>query len=200
MAKKKNNQTVVNNIDSVNLNIDCDELAEAIVKAQLKAEKQKQKEIQDAEKKQKEEILQKRKTVLKEKDFSYINCKQWRNIRIFLNSFRMFFNILFMRKESIKYFSAVDSLISSANGLLLRIFRFILYLVVLVCVVFAFQKINILLCVIVAFTSLTIAQLIRIAENEVGNIHEREYSIAIFSGLISVFSLIISVISIFVSK
>lgn len=37
MAKKKNNQTVVNNIESVNLNIDCDELAEAIVKAQQKA-------------------------------------------------------------------------------------------------------------------------------------------------------------------
>ena len=40
MAKKKNNQTVVNNIESVNLNIDCDELAEAIVKAQQKANEQ----------------------------------------------------------------------------------------------------------------------------------------------------------------
>ena len=199
MAKKKNNQTVVNNIESVNLDIDCDKLAEAIVKAQQKAEKQKQKEIQDAEKKQNEEILQKRKRILKEKDFSYINCRLWRNIRVFFNSFRIFFNILFMRKENIKYFSAVDSLISSANCLLLRIFRYVLYFVVLICVVFAFQKINIMLCMIVAFASLTIAQLIRIAENEVENIHEREYSIAIFSGLISVFLLFFSVISIFVS-
>lgn len=37
MAKKKNNTTVVNNIDSVNLEIDYDKLAEAIVKAQQKA-------------------------------------------------------------------------------------------------------------------------------------------------------------------
>ncbi len=36
MAKKKNNTTVVNNIDSVNLEIDYDKLAEAIVKAQQK--------------------------------------------------------------------------------------------------------------------------------------------------------------------
>lgn len=38
MAKKKNNTTVVNNIDSVNVEIDYDKLAEAIVKAQQKAE------------------------------------------------------------------------------------------------------------------------------------------------------------------
>ena len=32
MAKKKNNQTVVNNIESVNLDIDYNKLAEVIVK------------------------------------------------------------------------------------------------------------------------------------------------------------------------
>ena len=37
MAKKKNNTTVVNNIDSVNVEIDYDKLAEAFVKAQQKA-------------------------------------------------------------------------------------------------------------------------------------------------------------------
>ena len=37
MAKKKNNQTVVNNIESVNVDIDYNKLAEAIVKAQQKA-------------------------------------------------------------------------------------------------------------------------------------------------------------------
>lgn len=38
MAKKKNNPTVVNNIESVNVDIDYDKLAEAIVKAQKQAE------------------------------------------------------------------------------------------------------------------------------------------------------------------
>lgn len=37
MAKKKSNPTVVNNIESVNMEIDYDKLAEAIVKAQEKA-------------------------------------------------------------------------------------------------------------------------------------------------------------------
>lgn len=40
MAKKKNNQTVVNNIESVNLDIDYDKLAEAIVESQQKANEQ----------------------------------------------------------------------------------------------------------------------------------------------------------------
>ena len=40
MAKKKNNQTVVNNIESVNVDIDYDKLAEAIVDAQQKANEQ----------------------------------------------------------------------------------------------------------------------------------------------------------------
>lgn len=40
MAKKKNNQTVVNNIESVNLDIDTKKLAQAIVDAQQKANEQ----------------------------------------------------------------------------------------------------------------------------------------------------------------
>jgi len=40
MAKKKNNTTVVNNIDSVNVEIDYDKLAEAFVKTQQKANEQ----------------------------------------------------------------------------------------------------------------------------------------------------------------
>lgn len=41
MAKKKKNTTVVNNIESISIEIDYDKLAEAIVKAQTKASKQK---------------------------------------------------------------------------------------------------------------------------------------------------------------
>lgn len=46
MAKKKNNTTVVNNIDSVNVVIDYDKLAEAIVKAGELAEKKTEKNNQ----------------------------------------------------------------------------------------------------------------------------------------------------------
>ena len=46
MAKKKNNTTVVNNIDSVNVEIDYDKLAEAIVKAGELAEKKTEKNNQ----------------------------------------------------------------------------------------------------------------------------------------------------------
>lgn len=48
MAKKKNNTTVVNNIDSVNVEIDYDKLAEAIVKALKKEKEQLDKEKQES--------------------------------------------------------------------------------------------------------------------------------------------------------
>lgn len=54
MAKKKSNPTVVNNIESVNMELDYDKLAEAIVKAQQKAEEQK-----EILKQQKEDELEK---------------------------------------------------------------------------------------------------------------------------------------------
>lgn len=48
MAKKRNNPIVVNNIESVNLDIDYDKLAEAIVEAQQKAKEQQIKEKEQA--------------------------------------------------------------------------------------------------------------------------------------------------------
>ena len=60
MPKKKNNQTVINNIGSVNMEIDYDKLAEAIVKAQAKAEKQK--EIQELQNEKESDKLSVRET------------------------------------------------------------------------------------------------------------------------------------------
>ncbi len=176
--------------------IDYEKLAKAMVKAQQEADKQKEIEIKEAKIKQQEEIIAKRKEILKEKDFSDIKCKFCRVIRTFFNTLRVYKNIMFLSKENIKYFSAVDSLINSVNALLFRIFRMALYLVSLLAIILIFFKMNMIVCIVVAFVSFTIAQLIRIAENEVENMTEREYAMAIFSGLISVMSLIVSVVSI----
>lgn len=50
MAKKKNNQTVVNNIESVNLDVDTEKLAKAIIEAQQKVEEETTKETRRANK------------------------------------------------------------------------------------------------------------------------------------------------------
>lgn len=200
MAKKKNNSMIVNNIESVNLDIEYQKLAKAIVKAQQEADNQKEIEKKETEEKQRKNIIAKRKEILKEQDFSNIKCRLWRFIRTFFNTWRVYINIMRLSKENIKYFSAVDSLINIANALLFRIFRIVLYLVALFAVILIFFKMNIVVCVVVAFASFTIAQLIRIAENEVENMTERDYAVAIFSGLISVMSLIVSVISIIITS
>lgn len=200
MAKKKNNSMIVNNIESVNLDIEYQKLAKAIVKAQQDADNQKEIEKKETEEKQRKNIIAKRKEILKEQDFSNIKCRLWRFIRTFFNTWRVYINIMRLSKENIKYFSAVDSLINIANALLFRIFRIVLYLVALFAVILIFFKMNIVVCVVVAFASFTIAQLIRIAENEVENMTERDYAVAIFSGLISVMSLIVSVISIIITS
>lgn len=180
--------------------IDYDKLAKAMVKAQQEAEEQKEIEKKETEEKQRKNIIAKRKEILKEQDFSNIKCRLWRFIRTFFNTWRVYINIMRLSKENIKYFSAVDSLINIANALLFRIFRIVLYLVALFAVILIFFKMNIVVCVVVAFASFTIAQLIRIAENEVENMTERDYAVAIFSGLISVMSLIVSVISIIITS
>lgn len=180
--------------------IDYDKLAKAIVKAQQEADNQKEIEKKETEEKQRKDIIAKRKEILKEQDFSNIKCRLWRFIRTFFNTWRVYINIMRLSKENIKYFSAVDSLINIANALLFRIFRIVLYLVALFAVILIFFKMNIVVCVVVAFASFTIAQLIRIAENEVENMTERDYAVAIFSGLISVMSLIVSVISIIITS
>lgn len=59
MAKKKQ-KTVVNNIDSVNIEIDYDKLAKAIVKAQQEAEEKIKVDNQQAEEKRRKEMMKKR--------------------------------------------------------------------------------------------------------------------------------------------
>lgn len=196
----KNITNHYHNIFRSTTEIDYDKLAKAIVKAQQEADNQKEIEKKETEEKQRKNIIAKRKEILKEQDFSNIKCRLWRFIRTFFNTWRVYINIMRLSKENIKYFSAVDSLINIANALLFRIFRIVLYLVALFAVILIFFKMNIVVCVVVAFASFSIAQLIRIAENEVENMTERDYAVAIFSGLISVMSLIVSVISIIITS
>lgn len=200
MAKKKNNTTVVNNIDSVNVEIDYEKLAKAMIKAQQEADKQKEIERQKAEEKQREEIIAKRKVILKEKDFSYIKCGFLRTIKTFFNTLRIFINILFLRKEDLKYFTAFDAFVKLITILFMFIIRILLYAIVVVLFVLMFAGFNLAVCIAFAFATFTIAQLLRIATNEIDNIENREYSLAIFSSLIGIVALIVAFATMFVDN
>lgn len=177
--------------------IDYEKLAKEMVKAQQEAEEQKEIARQKKEEKQREEIIAKRKEILKEKDFSYIKCGFWRVIRTFFNTLRVFINILFLRKKDLKYFTAFVKLITI---LFMFVIRITLYAVVIALIVLMFAGFNFAVCIAFAFATFTIAQLLRIATNEIDNIENREYSLAIFSSLIGIVALIVAFATMFVDN
>lgn len=180
--------------------IDYEKLAKEMVKAQQEADKQKEIERQKAEEKQREEIIAKKKEILKEKDFSYIKCGFWRAIRTFFNTLRVFINILFLRKKDLKYFTAFDAFVKLITILFMFIIRITLYAVVIALIVLMFAGFNFAVCIAFAFATFTIAQLLRIATNEIDNIENREYSLAIFSSLIGIVALIVAFATMFVDN
>ncbi len=180
--------------------IDYEKLANAIVKAQQEADKQNEIERHKAEEKQREEIIAKRKEILKEKDFSYIKCGFWRVIRTFFNTLRVFINILFLRKKDLKYFTAFDAFVKLITILFMFIIRISLYAIVIALIVLMFAGFNLAVCIAFAFATFTIAQLLRIATNEIDNIENREYSLAIFSSLIGIVALIVAFATLFVDN
>ncbi len=197
MGRNKSKSTVINNIDSVNLQIDYDELAQAIVKAQKEADAIAEKENQESLEKEYQEIVQQRKKYLKEKDFSHINCRFLRNIRTFLNQLRVFKRMLFIPKKEIKLFSAIDGLISSFTIGLLFIVRIILYVFALLFILSVFKGNHIAVSLLISFVTFSIAQLIRIAQYEVERLKDRDYVLALFVGILTIFSIIVSVLTLF---
>ena len=170
---------------------DYNKLAEAIVKAQQKADKIEKEKLIVEEKKKHTELMEKRKEVLGEKDFSYIDNKIWRKIREFFNAIKVIIKILFLNKENMKYFSAVDSLIKTVTIGGIMIIRFILYVMSIIIFVCAFCGADIIPCISTAIAVFMFAQLFRIAENEIDLITNKEYVVAVCAIVITALSLII---------
>lgn len=195
--KKKDKPRIINNIQELNIEIDYDKLADAIVKAQNIANMQNEQSKQDMAEKERQEIIRRRKDYLKEKDFSYTKCRFWRAIRTALNRLRVFKRLLFIPKKQIKLFSAIDGLISSFTTGLLFIVRIILYFFAGGFIISIFWGNDIFTSLSIAFTIFVFAQLVRIAQYEVERLKDRDYILALFVGILTIFSIIISIITLF---
>ncbi len=95
--------------------INCEQITSAIVQASIKLDEIKKEE----EEKQKQDTLANRRRILKEKDFSYIKCPIWREIRVFFNNLRIAWNLLTLTREESKHFTAVNVLTRLLTSLLL---------------------------------------------------------------------------------
>ena len=176
MAKKKNNQTVVNNIESINLNINCDELAEAIVKAQNRAQ----------------EIHQSNptKTKIKLKDF-------------FKAIWLILCNKADTQGElTASLFSLMINLVFKFVALLCVIVFCMVIFVAIQCIKQGFEAGNEIwwyiasgFLFVVAIVVLLYTILIWGASNEVEKEKDRNYIVSVFSGIVSFAALIIAVIA-----
>lgn len=104
--------------ENKNQSADCinyEQITSAIVQASIKLEEIKKEE----DEKKKQDTLENRRRILKEKDFSHIKCPVWREIRVFFNNLRITWNLLTLTREESKHFTAVNVLTRLLTSLLL---------------------------------------------------------------------------------
>ncbi|MBR3768624.1 MAG: hypothetical protein IKL10_10370 [Clostridia bacterium] len=183
MAKKKSKPTVVNNIESVNMEIDYDKLAEAIVKAQEKAEEQKNlQELRD-------EIEVEKLSVCEAfKMFVAIISKKAKSNGTMTSGFlggimSLFFNILAIFGVGlivviiVSAIATVKEFIWMWESVSFNIFSISLY------------------CTATIITAI-ISFIFRAVANEIEKEKDRNYIIAVFSAVVAFVALVISVIDI----
>lgn len=150
----------------VDVNIDYEKLAEAIVKAQ----EENSKTGENRKEQLHQSIIEKRIEVLHEKNFSHIKCKFIRRIRTFFNQIRVFLGLMFISKKDAQHFAGISMLTKMVSLALLALIRYGLYFLCIRNLLFMFIYWNDgkgsihLLCALVFFI---IARFIRIAKFEV---------------------------------
>ncbi len=188
MAKKKNNQTVVNNIESVNLDIDYDKLAEAIVKAQQKAKEQQIKE--------KEQAFIEWRTELGYKEHN--DKHGLRKILLVIgNRFIYAFRLMFVsKKRKIEIsFSAI-----LLQTLLLYFFKFLKSGTLISSIFFIgfmfyhpeidFEKYHYIVLSVLAILSFLYSRLFRLISIEIDQMNDKEQLLSLFTAVVAIIPLV----------
>lgn len=173
--------------------IDYDKLADAIVKAQEKADKETIKQaVIDAQYE-----LYKRETEQQE-----AKKKEWQQT-LGDNNLKAFFKILFMKKDEAKTFSANITIMKMLLTGIYYIFEFFLYFLIVGIIVVAFlEKTFFSICSASFFLviGVLIARIIRIARFEVEHIDDNKYLTTLFSSMLSLLAVIIAVVSVVITQ
>lgn len=176
--------------------IDYEKLAAAIVDANAQIEEAKQKEAED----EKLKILASRKAILKEKDFSYIKCPVWREIRVFFNNLRIVWNLLTLTREEARHFAAVNVLTRMLTSLLLYAIGLSFYVFAGFLAYKAFFTSSIAVGYIpyIVFP-IVIARLIRIARFEVERMEDEAHLTNVAMLLVALITFVATIVSIVVT-
>lgn len=195
MAKKKDKPQVINNIKELNLKIDYDKLAEAIVKA---------KQIEEEnESKKKEENL-----AIWRKSIGWNNHEKKRGIAklifVFFNRIKVFLNLVFFSKKKKITVSMTGAFMQSITSLFFHVIKFMLWFLS-----FAFVGVSIyhgnmafgisdyVLYIGLAILAFILAIIFRLMAIETEQITERERVLGVFTAVMSVIPMIEIIVSFF---
>lgn len=188
MAKKKNNPTVVNNIESVNLDIDYNKLAEAIVKAQ-KIEKEQQI-------KEKEQAFIEWRNSLGYKEYSNKN-KIAKKFLTFGNRIKVSFKLMFLSKS--KKIEASFSAIF-LQTLLVGFFNFLKLATLISSILFIvfifyhpeidFEKHHYIVLSGLAIFSFLYSRLFRLISIEIDQMNDKEQLLSLFTAVVAIIPLV----------
>lgn len=195
MAKKKDKSQIINNIQELNLEIDYDKLAQAIVKA-------KQIEEENAAKKKAADLEDWKKIlgVNKHEDKKGIKKK----IYVFCNDVKVFFNLIFFSKKKKVRVSMTGAFMQSITATFFHLIKVMLWILSLafisVCIYhgnMAFGLLNYVYYIGFAIIAFMLASIFRLMAIETEQITDRERVLGIFTAVMSVIPMIEIIVSFF---
>ena len=195
MAKKKEKSQVINNIENLNLEIDYDKLAQAIVKAkQIEEENAAQKKAADLEE------WKRSLGVNKHEDKKGIEKK----IYVFCNNVKVFFNLIFFSKKKKVQVSMTSAFMQSITAAFFHVIKDILWILSLafigICIYhgnMAFGLLNYVYCIGFAIIAFMLASIFRLMAIETEQITERERVLGVFTAVMSVIPMIVTIVTFF---
>ena len=195
MAKKKDKPQIINNIQELNLEIDYDKLAQAIVKA-------KQIEEENAAKKKAADLEEWKKSlgVNGHEDKKGIKKKFF----VICNDVKVFFNLIFFSKKKEVRVSMTGAFLQSITAVFFHAIKIMLWILSLLFIIVCFYHKNIdfgilnyLYCITFAIIAFVLASIFRLMAIEIEQITDRERVLGIFTAVMSVIPMIETIVSIF---
>lgn len=196
MANKKKDKTqVINNIKELNLEIDYDKLAQAIVNA-------KQREEENLAEKKTADLEEWRKSlgVNRHEDKKGLKKK----IYVFFNNAKVFFNLIFFSKKKKVQVSMTGAFMQSLTAIFFHVIKVMLWILSLafisVCIYhgnMAFSLLNYIYYIGFAIIAFMLASIFRLMAIETEQITERERVLGVFTAVMSVIPMIEIIVSFF---
>ena len=195
MAKKKDKPQVINNIQELNLEIDYDKLAEAIVKA-------KQIEEENATKKKAEELAAWRKSI----GINNHDDKEGiiKTVSVFFNRLKVSTKIIFYPKKKKLYNSMTGAFMQGITTAFFNLIKWFLWLLSAAFILSIFLHgeveftiLDYITCVGRAILAFVVAGIFRLMAIETEQLTDRERILGIFTAVVAVIPMIESIVSLF---